>query len=184
MRVYVGCSTSSIVPIKYRDLASEVATMLTRNGHKLVFGGASLGMMGKCYMTFKYEEAKTKAILDISEVNVLEDVDVDASHVSPSTFQKRENIYISSEIILILPGEIGTLAELFAIMDEKIKKHKDIPIILFNYENFYTPLINFLKGMENEGFINESHMQAIDVITDVKSLEMYIRRLESEKKEI
>ncbi len=87
MRIFVGCSTSSVVPIKYRDLASEIATMLTRNNHKLVFGGPQSGMMGKCYMTFKYEEAKTKAVLDISEVSVLEDVEVDASKVSPSTFQ-------------------------------------------------------------------------------------------------
>ena len=128
MRIFVGCSTSSVVPIKYRDLASEIATMLTRNNHKLVFGGPQSGMMGKCYMTFKYEEAKTKAVLDISEVSVLEDVEVDASKVSPSTFQKRENIYVSSELILILPGEIGTLAELFSIMDEKIKKHSTIPL--------------------------------------------------------
>lgn len=183
MRVFVGASTSSVVPIKYRDLACEVATMLTHNGHKLVFGGSQSGMLGKCYMTFKYEEAKTKAILDISEVSVLDDVDVDASHVAPSTFQKRENIYVSSELILILPGEIGTLAELFSIMDEKIKKNNDIPIILFNYENFYTPLINFLKDMEREGFINEKHLQVIDIVTDVKSLEMHLRRMENEKKE-
>ncbi|MCX4365914.1 MAG: LOG family protein [Bacilli bacterium] len=183
MRIFVGCSTSSVVPIKYRDLASEIATMLTRNNHKLVFGGPQSGMMGKCYMTFKYEEAKTKAVLDISEVSVLEDVEVDASKVSPSTFQKRENIYVSSELILILPGEIGTLAELFSIMDEKIKKHSNIPIVLFNFDNFYTPLINFLKDMESDGFINESHLNTIDIVTDVKSLEMYISRIESEKKE-
>lgn len=181
MRVFVGCSTSSVVPIKYRDLACEVATMLTHNGHKLVFGGTQSGMMGKCYMTFKYEEAKTKAVLDISEVAVLDDVDVDASKVSPSTFQKRENIYISSELILILPGEVGTLAELFSIMDEKIKKHGEIPIVLFNYDNFYTPLIKFLKDMERDGFINESHLQAFDVVSDVKSLEMYINRYEKKE---
>ena len=183
MRIYVGCSTSSIVPIEYRNLACEVATMLTRNGHKLVFGGASSGMLGKCYMTFKYEGAKTKAILDASEVSVLDDVDVDASHIAPSTFQKRENIYVSSEIILIMPGEIGNLAELFSIMDEKIKKHSEIPIILFNYENFYTPLIKFLRNMEREGFINENHLQTIDIVTDVTSLEMCIRRIENEIKE-
>ena len=183
MRVYVGCSTSSVVPIKYRDLACEVATMLTHNGHKLVFGGIISGMLGKCYMTFKYEEAKTKAILDISEVAVLDDVEVDASKVSPSTFQKRENIYISSELILILPGEVGTLAELFSIMDEKIKKHSDIPIVLFNYDNFYTPLINFLKDMESNGFISDLHFQTIDIVSDVKSIEMYIKKYENEKKE-
>lgn len=183
MRIYVGTSTSSVVPIKYRELASEVATMLTHNGHKLIFGGAIDGMMGKCYMTFKYEEAKTKAILDISEVSVLEDVDVDAEHVSPSSFQKRENIYISSEVILLLPGEVGTLAELFGILDEKIKKNKEIPIVLFNYDNFYTPLINFLKGMARDGFISETHLDALDIVTDVKSLEMYLRKIDMEKKE-
>lgn len=181
MRVYVGASTSSVVPIKYRDLASEVATMLTHNGHKLVFGGVANGMMGKCYMTFKYEEAKAKAILDVSEVSVLDDVEVDAHHVSPSTFQKRENIYISSEVILLLPGEVGTLAELFGIMDEKLKKNKDIPIVLFNYDNFYTPLINFLKDMAKNGFISETHLDTLDIVTDVKSLEMYLRKIEKEK---
>lgn len=66
-------------------------------------------------------------------------------------------------------------------MDEKIKKHSDMPIVLFNYDNFYTPLINFLKDMESNGFISDIHFKTIDIVSDVKSLEMYIKNYEKKE---
>ena len=44
MKVFVACSGVDNVPYNYRDLASEVATMLARNGHKLIFGGVDTGI--------------------------------------------------------------------------------------------------------------------------------------------
>lgn len=183
MRIFVGCSPNSNVPLEYRDLASNIATMLANNGHKLVFKGEEEGMSGKCFMTFKYEGAKTKAIIESKSLDELKDLEVDAYEVEMNTFDRTKKIYSSSEVVLILPGGLGTLAELFAFIEEKKNTNSDKAIILFNYNNFYTPLLMAMKDSFSQGFISESELKRIDVVTDVRSLELYLKTIEKKKKE-
>ncbi len=183
MRIFVGCSSNSNVPLEYRELASSVATMLANNNHKLVFKGEEEGMSGKCFMTFKYEGAKTKAIIDSSKLDDLKGLEVDAYEVEMNTFDRTKKIYSASEVVLILPGGLGTLAELFAVLEEKKNTNDDKPIILFNHDNFYTPLLKALKNLFSLGFVSESELKRIDVVSDVRSLELYLKTIENTKKE-
>lgn len=182
MRIFIGCSAKYNVPLKYRDLATELSTFLASRGHKLVFGGLDEGMMGKCFMTFKYEGAKTKAVVDISEAEGLKNLEVDAYDVEPSTFRRTENLYKSSEMLIILPGGLGTFAEIFSFIDEIRTRKSNIPLVLFNYNNFYTPLLDFLKSCFKEGFITEGDLKLLNIVTDINSLELYIKSLENELK--
>ncbi len=181
MRIFVGCSSNSNVPLEYRDLASNVATSLAQNNHKLVFKGEEEGMSGKCFMTFKYEGAKTKAIVEAKKLDALKEIEVDAYEVEMNTFDRTKKIYASSEVILILPGGLGTLAELFSFLEEKKNTNGDMPIILFNYNHYYDPLLLFLKSIFKQGFISESELKRIDVVSDIRSLELYLKRLEKEE---
>ena len=181
MRIFIGCSYSANVPLKYRELSSSIASFLAKDKHKLVFGGGSSGMIEKCFMTFKYEGAKTKAILDVTDAKNLEFLEVDANEVTISTFRRTEEIFKSSEIILILPGGIGTLAELFSFIDAKRTKKVNIPIILYNYDHYYDNLLKFLKNAYEDSIISSKDIKLFDVVTDIKSLEKYIKSLEKEK---
>lgn len=177
MRVFIACSASDNAKLEYRTLASEVSTNLAKNGHKLVFGGADTGMMGKCYMTFKYEGAKTKAVAEIHDAELVKELEVDAYEITPTTFERTKELFNSSELVLILPGGLGTFAEFFSILDEKRQKGLDTPIVLFNYDNFYTPLLNFMKKCHEENLISERDLKQFGIVTDTKSLELYINSL-------
>lgn len=180
MKVFVACSGVDNVPCDYRDLASEVATMLARNNHKLVFGGVDTGMMGKCYMAYKYEGGKVKAVVELHDAENLEMLELDAYEVKPTVFERTKELYNSSDVVIFLPGGLGTYGEIFSMLDEKRQKKQDKKIILFNYNHFYTPLLRFLSDVYKEGFVNKSDLQLLDIVTDVKSLELFLRGLEKE----
>lgn len=180
MKVFVACSGVDNVPCGYRDLASEVATMLARYGQKLIFGGMDTGMMGKCYMAYKYEGGKVKAVVELHDADNLEMLELDAYEVKPSVFERTKELYSSSDVVIFLPGGLGTYGELFSMLDEKRQKKQDKKIILFNYNNFYTPLIKFLGDTYKEGFVNKLDLQLLDIVTDVKSLELFLKNLEKE----
>ena len=178
MRVFIGCSAKDAVNSEYKVLASDVSTMLAKRGDKLVFGGSECGMMGKCYFTFRYEGSRVKAIADITDAKEVEALDLDASEITLNTFKRTEMIFESSEVILILPGGIGAFREFLSMLDEKRTKNLDKPIILFNYKKYYTPLLNFLTKCYEGNFISKRDLKLFDVVSDVKSLEMYLNNLE------
>ena len=58
------------------------------------------------------------------------------------------------------------------------------PFIIFNKDTYYTPLLEFIKSSYSEGFISESDLKLIDVVSDLQTfdrlVEKYIKRKESE----
>lgn len=184
MKVYVACTGEENVLIKYRDLASDVATSLVRHNHKLVFNGCSTGCALKCYMTYRYEGGKIKAVLDVHDSSYLEDVEVDAYEVLPSTFERDKMIYQSSDMILILPGGLECVSLFFSLLEESKKRNELKPIILFNYNNYYTPLLKFLENSHKQEFVSKEDIKLFSIVNDLNGLESYLKTKDHEKERI
>ena len=69
-----------------------------------------------------------------------------------------------------LPGGLGTFREFLDMLDEKRTKGYDKPIILFNYEKYYTPLLNFFTKAYEDNMISKGDLKMFDVVSDVKSI--------------
>ncbi len=181
MRVYVACSSNDSVFLEYKELATDIASILAKRGHKLIFNGKETGMVGKVFMTFKFEEGHTKAIVDVKDTDDLEVLDIDAYEVTATTFQKRERIFKSAELIVILPGGIDTVADLFGMVEEVVKRKLDIRIVLFDYKGFYKHIIEFIKNGYEKNFISIDELKSIDFITDIDSFDRYVAKLEKKE---
>lgn len=180
MRVFMACSNKDSIPMEYRNLASEVADTLAKRGHKLIFEGYDTGMVQKCYMAFKYEGAKTKAIVDIKNTDILNSLEVDAYDVVTNVMQSYEKIFKSSHAIIVMPGGIDTFAEFFSFISELKIRKSNVKVILFNYKHFFNPLIEFMKKCYETNFIDKKELKLFDIVTDVKSLDMYLNYVEKE----
>lgn len=181
MRVFIGCSAKNTLAKKYYTLANNIADELAKRGCSLVFGGVDDGMMGKCFMTFKYHELNTKGVADVSDEETLSMIEVDESEITPSTFRRTEAMFKSSDMAVIMPGGIGTFAEIFTYIDEVRTRKVNKPIILVNYDNYYTPLLEFISKSYKEGFISDGDLKLIDVVTDEKSLKKLLDKLNIRK---
>ena len=129
MKVFIASSAKDGILNIYKELASSVSTILVRRGYKLVFGGTSSGMMGTCYMTFKYEDGKVKGFYDVTDAKDAEYLDLDAVDVSPNTFTRTSRLYQSADLVVILPGGFGVLSELFSSILEKQSKKDNKRIV-------------------------------------------------------
>ena len=181
MKVFIACSGSENINHEYLTLASDVATLLVRHNHKLVFAGKDTGMMGQCFMTYKYESGKTKAILDVHDTDYLESLEVDAYEVEPSTFERTKMLYQSSDLVIIMPGDIEVLSEFMSIIEENKTRGESKPIVLFNYKNFYTPLLKLIENSYKDGFIRKEDIKLFSIVNDIASLDAYLHILEKER---
>ncbi len=180
MRIYMSCSASPSVKGEYKELASRIATLLCCEKHKLIFTGSDEGMMGSSYMTFKYEEGKVKAIVFAKEIDFLNNIEVDAYEVAPNTFKQHELLYEKSDAILILPGGIETLADLFSMLEEKEKSMHKKGIILYNDKNFFTPLLEMIKKLYQENMISAEILHHIKVVENEAGLKRILEQMKKE----
>lgn len=181
MRIFISAANSNGLDIKYRKMATEVAEVCAKRNHKLVFNGALTGLAEKCYMAFKYEDARIKAILDIKETDNLNQLEVDAYDVTINTMQRIEHSYKASHLVIILPGGIMALAELFTILDEIKRRKSATKLLLYNEDHYYDTLIDFMKKAYHEGFISDEELQGFDIITRLVDLEDYLKKMEEEE---
>lgn len=75
--------------------------------------------------------------------------------------------------VVVLPGGIGTLDEVFEIMAliqlERIGSQLPVPLLLMNYDSFYTNLLEFLNDCEKWGTVSKGEVESLWTICNNNS---------------
>ena len=153
MKLFIGCSSKTDIDKKYIDDCYDLIKMIAKVPNvDLVYGAYNRGLMGLCFSEFRKNNKKILGV--ITKYHDKEDEDVgDEKIVVESTTERFDKIFSNSDMVLILPGGLGTYAEVFSAIEEmRIGNGKKI--ILYNCNYFYTPLIKELYHLYEEGFID------------------------------
>ncbi len=158
--ILVFCSANDLEE-KYTKSAEEFAKLIPKNGYGLIWGGSDTGIMklmastvqkhGGRIVGVSMELLKHKARKNADEMIVAKDL------------SERQRVMLDrSDAVVALPGGIGTLNEVTAVLE--IKKHRthNKPIIALNTENFYEGLKIQMKEMEDKGFLPMSLQELIN----------------------
>ena len=153
MNLFIGCSASLKIDDKYISDCSELIKMIAKVPNvDLVYGAYNRGLMGLCYSEFKKNNKKILGVITKYHDNEDEDVG-DEKIVVDTTTERFDKIFSNSDKVLILPGGLGTYAEMFSAIEEMRIGNKK-KIILYNCDYFYTPIIKELYHLYEEGFID------------------------------
>ena len=155
MNLFIGCSASLKIDDKYISDCSELIKMIAEIPDvNLIYGAYNRGLMGLCYSEFKKNNKKVTGIITKYHDEIDGDEIVgDKKIVVPTTTARFNEIFSNSHMVLILPGGLGTYAEIFSAIEESRIGNKK-KIILYNCNYFYTPIIKELYHLYEEGFID------------------------------
>lgn len=143
--VCVFCGSSNNTRPEYLDLAGRLGAELARRGLRLVYGGGSVGLMGRCA---KAAHAAGGAVLGVMprflerrEI-VLEDV----PHRMVDTMHERKHImFQESDAFLVLPGGIGTLEEAVEVLSWRRLSLHAKPVVFLAEDEFWAPLFDLIQ---------------------------------------
>lgn len=157
MRICIyGASSDDIDSVYFTEM-KKLAKELAKNGHSLVFGGGASGMMGAGAEGFKEENGKIYGIapefFHVPGILYAECTELIATKTMRERKQRMEEM---SDIFIATPGGIGTLDELFEIMTLRQLKQHNKPIILYNINEFYSPLLTFMENLAKDGFMRSN----------------------------
>lgn len=163
--------------------ALKVMEFLQSTSYDFVLGGASGGIMRKAYDSF-YEKGHKIFIMQSLNRKKEED-DIDPLYISPQkdNFERTRSIYEKSDVILFLPGGVGTYAELFSILDYEEETKNQKPIFLYNETGYFDSVINLLHTGVKENTIHARVIESLyKEVRNIKELEMALKNRKEENK--
>lgn len=171
-KIGVFCSSSDKLEQVYYDEAGRLGEWIGSSGRTLVYGGSKCGLM----------EAVAQGVRKAGSINVVGVVpkilmernmvsDCVGIRVPTENLQDRKAwMNKISDIMIALPGGVGTLDEAFTVLAEASIGLADKKIIFWNINGFWNGLFAMLDQMKSAGVINaslDSHMLRVDTLEDI-----------------
>ena len=176
--VCVFCGSNMGSGDLYKKEATDLAAGLVKLGYGLVYGGASVGIMGSLADSVLTAGGRVHGVIPQALV------DKEVAHrglselrVVKTMHERKKIMFDLSDVFLTFPGGFGTLDETFEIITWKQIGLHQKPLVLLDLHGFYTPLIEFLDKAVLAGFIKEEHrklfLTASSIAEALKFLQEY-----------
>ena len=174
MKIFVGSSSHNDIPQKY--LKNNYLKKILK-GNDLVFGASKDGLMGQTYNIAKENNKKVIASLPKFYNESLEGLDCTETFITNTMPESTIKAINSCDIILFIPGGLGTLYEIFFSIQTKICHEHNKPIIIYNYLHFYDDIIKQLNKMLKENFIKQKDTELYHISNNINDVLSYLKEI-------
>ena len=139
---------------EYRQAARDLGQELVARGLGLVYGGASVGLMGVVADTVLAGGGEVTGVIPRSLVRrEIAHKGLTRLHEVDSMHERKALMVDLADGFIALPGGFGTFDELFEITTWAQLGLHTKPIGLLNAAGYFTPLLNMIAHAAAEGFI-------------------------------
>jgi len=167
----VYCGSSGGAREDYAEAARALARAMVGRGIRLVYGGASVGIMGAVADEVLRLGGEAVGVIPQALMRKeLAHAGLTELHVTPSMHARKTLMAELADGFVALPGGIGTFEELFEVWTwGQLGFHRK-PCGLLNVAGYYDGLITFLDHASGEQFIRGTHRAMLVVETDPAAL--------------
>ena len=163
MRVTVFGSSSPRTPVKYLDIAYELGGLLAERKHICVNGGGREGCMGAMNKGARAQGGEIIGVLHERWKIESEDLQVTKMiYTSGNDLTDRKQILLDNgDGVLVLPGGVGTLDELWDSVCGKSLQMKGMvnkPICVVNVDGYFNGSILQLQRAAEENLLYSSNL--------------------------
>jgi uncharacterized protein (TIGR00730 family) len=170
-RVSVFCGSSPGADKVYLEEAEHLGAQIAKEGLTLVYGGASVGIMGTVADAALTKGGKVIGVIpemltgrENAHTGLTELMIVNSMHERKAKMEKLSDGFI------VLPGGPGTMEEFFEVYTwAQLGEHQK-PIGLLNINNYYDKLLAFFDHMIEEQFLNQVYQSLLIVEKDPQQL--------------
>ena len=170
-KLCVFCGSADGLSPKYLDMAMKLGELMSQKEIALVYGGASIGVMGALANSVL---AHGGTVVGVIPKNLVEyeiaHKGLTELHIVEGMHERKKLMYDKSDAFLTIPGGMGTLDEMFEILTWSQLKIHSKRCFIYNFSGFYDSLLAYLDHSHKEGFIKAQHLSMLEEIKDEANL--------------
>jgi len=159
----------------FKNTALELGRELGKRGIDLVYGGASIGLMGCVARGVHEEKGKVIGVLpEFFKTKDIEYSEADELIVTQDMRERKAEMDLRSDAFIVLPGGVGTLEEAMEILSMRQLRLTDKPLVFINTQGFYDGLLATFDEMVDLKFAKSNILDMYGVVADPKSALDYL----------
>ena len=170
-KIALFCSASDAIDPVYAEKAKELGAWMGEHHKWLIYGGSDTGLMEAVA-----EAAKEKGSMIMGVVptkleesgRVSDKLDVTFHTVNLS--DRKDTMLQEAEVMVALPGGIGTLDEVFHVMASATIGYHGKQVIFYNINGFWDDILRFFDRLEENRFAHRPLKQYYKVADTFEEL--------------
>lgn len=169
--VTIFCGSSKGSNPLWEKMAFDLGKKLADQNIKLVYGGASIGLMGAVANGCLAAGGTVVGIIpDFLATREIAHQGLSELLVVKTMHERKLKMYEMADAFIMLPGGIGTFEEFFESLTwSQLGLHQK-PIGILNADGYYTSLIDFMHKSVEAQFVKQQHLKPILISTEINEL--------------
>jgi hypothetical protein len=156
MHITVFSSSSDAVDGAFFSVAAELGQTLARRGDTLVYGGATVGLMGAAARSTYEHGGKVIGVIPRYMAEKGIDFNDCELHLTRDLRERKAKMEQLADAFVVLPGGFGTLEELLEILTLKQLQQHQKAIVILNANGFFDPLKALFEHVFQQRFAKET----------------------------
>ena len=153
LSVCVFCSSAGGLDQVHRQAARDLGAELAERGHRLVYGGGNVGLMGEVARSVHEHGGTVIGVIPQGLVDRELAYDpADELLVTETMRERKAEMDARADAFVALPGGFGTLEELLEVLTLRQLRLHDRPIVLVNVAGYWDPFLAMVEDMVAQGF--------------------------------
>ena len=174
-KVGVYLSSKDNLSESYVRAAREVGELIGRTGRTLVYGGARKGLMEVLAQSVKQHGGRVFGMVpDVIVERSLESEAIDVTFRCAPLSDRKDMMNRESDVLLALPGGIGTLDEVFTVLANTCIGIRRQPLVFFNVDGCWNALLAALDDLFRQGLISGRPEDFYQVASNIDELEQLL----------
>ena len=168
-RVCIFCGHRTGKKKVWVDFARNLGDFLGKNKYILVYGGGSKGIMGSVAQAAKKSGAVVNGIITekLAETEpILKNI------------ERKEKLVEKCCAVIVLPGGIGTLDELFDLWAKIQLGAEDKILIVVDINSYYSKLLLFLRHVVDEDFLSADQLSKTIICQNLDEVIIELNKLD------
>ena len=177
MNICVYCGSSPGNNKRILEKAQAFGRLMAENGHNLVYGGSSLGVMGVIADSVMLHGGEVIGVIpenlfskEVAHTGITRLITVKDMH------QRKSHMAELADAFVAFPGGFGTMEELFEIITWNQIGLLKKPVTIMNIDGFYDHLIRMINHAADTGFIKEKNREIIQVAETLEECLQFCER--------
>ena len=164
-RVAVYCGSANGSDPAFLAEAKELGSAIAEVGLGLVYGGASVGLMGAVADAALAGGAEVVGVLpEILSGSEIAHRGLTQLEFVATMHERKARMVKLADAFLMLPGGYGTLDEMMEIVTWKQLRMHAKPCILINTSGYWDGLMTFLDSAMKAGFLKPENRSLLEVV--------------------
>lgn len=170
-KIGVYLSSKENLPESYVQAAREVGELIGKTGRILIYGGARKGLMEVLAQSVKQHGGRVYGMVpEIIEKRGLVSDTIDVTFRCVDLSDRKMMMNRESDVLVALPGGIGTLDEVFTVMANTVIGIRHQPVVFYDVDGCWDALLAALDNLFEQGLVSGSPSDYYSVAHNIQEL--------------